>query len=290
MVIDVSKHEGAIDWRKVKASGVDATIIRCGYGSNMPKYDDPRYHENMRGALAAGLKVGVYLYSYAKTMEKASSEASHALRLIEPYRKEITLPIYYDVEEAGTEKGVKERVKLFCETIEKAGFRAGVYANIDWWRDYLGGVEKYTKWVASWRDSGKPVNKPDISNMGLWQYYAYGTVDGIEGARVDLSEAYGDIKEIIEKDDNKKEGVVEVELHVIRRESEYTEEVKTIQRNLKALGYKGKNKKELAVDGLFQNNTAYAVSRFQSDNGLVDDEIVGVKTWNKLLKERKAKE
>lgn len=288
MVIDVSYHEGAIDWCKVKNSGVQGVIIRCGYGRDFQKYDDKLYKANIEGALAVGLKVGVYLYSYAKDNDAARSEAAHALRLIEPYKDKITLPIYYDLEEPGTEKGAKERAVIFCETIKAKGYTVGVYANIDWWREYLNGLEQYTKWVASWRSSGKPENKPAISNMDLWQYYAYGTVDGITPGRVDLSEAYGFIADILNGNNDNKE-VFDMEFTTIRYGSKGSE-VKTLQRQLKELGYKGENKKVLAIDGIAKDNTIYAIRAFQADNKdmngkpLEVDGIAGEKTLTRLYK------
>lgn len=288
MVIDVSYHEGAIDWRKVKNSGVQGVIIRCGYGRDFQKYDDKLYKANIEGALAVGLKVGVYLYSYAKDNDAARSEAAHALRLIEPYKDKITLPIYYDLEEPGTEKGAKERAVIFCETLKAKGYTVGVYANIDWWKNYLNGLEQYTKWVASWRASGKPENKPVISNMDLWQYYAYGTIDGITPGRVDLSEAYGFIADILNGNNDNKE-VFDMEFTTIRKGSEGSE-VKTLQRQLKELGYKGENKKVLAIDGKAGANTVYAIKAFQAANKdmngkpLQVDGIAGEKTLTRLYK------
>lgn len=286
-VIDVSYHEGAINWQKVKNSGVQGVIIRCGYGRDFQKYDDKNYYQNIEGALAVGLKVGVYLYSYAKDNDAARSEAAHALRLIEPYKDRIALPVYYDLEEPGTEKGAKERAVIFCETLKAKGYTVGVYANIDWWREILTGLNQYTKWVASWRASGKPENKPEVSNMDLWQYYAYGTIDGISGARVDLSEPYGFIAEILNNDTGKE--VFEMQLETIRKGSEGSQ-VKTLQRSLKELGYKGENKKALSIDGKAGSNTVFAIRNFQADHNDMDgkplavDGIAGQKTLERLYK------
>ena len=93
LVVDVSYHNGVIDWKKAKAAGVVGAIIRCGYGRDFTKYDDTKYRANMDGALAAGIKVGVYIYSYAKTIDSAKSEAAHVLRLVNPYKSRISLPI-----------------------------------------------------------------------------------------------------------------------------------------------------------------------------------------------------
>jgi lysozyme len=188
MVIDVSIHNGGIDWAKVKASGVDGAIIRCGYGRDMTKQDDARFKSNIEGALAQGLRVGVYIYSYAKTEDSARSEANHVLRLIYPYKEKLSLPIYYDLEEQGTEKGAKERAVIFGDIIEKAGFWCGIYASLSWWTTHLSGLDRFTKWVAAWgSNNGKPNIKPSIKGLDLWQYTSKGKVDGINGF-VDLNE------------------------------------------------------------------------------------------------------
>lgn len=182
MVIDVSIHNGAIDWAKVKASGVDGAIIRCGYGRDLAKQDDARFRANIEGAIAQGLRVGVYIYSYAKSEDSARSEAAHVLRLIEPYKDKITLPVYYDLEENGTENGAKDRAIIFGNIIEKAGFWCGIYASLSWWQNYLKGLDRFTKWVAYWGvNNGRPNGKPNIQGLDLWQYTSKGSVDGIKG-------------------------------------------------------------------------------------------------------------
>ena len=188
MVIDVSIHNGIIDWAKAKAAGVTGAIIRCGYGRDLTKQDDANYKRNIEGALGQGLRVGVYIYSYAKTEEGARSEAAHILRLVEPYKNRITLPLYYDMEENGTQAGAKERAVVFGDIIEKAGFWCGIYANTYWWNNYLKGLEKYTKWVADWgNNNGQPHKKPTFSHTDLWQYTSNAHVNGISG-RVDANQ------------------------------------------------------------------------------------------------------
>lgn len=188
MVIDVSIHNGAIDWSKVKSSGVTGVIVRCGYGRDLKKQDDANFKRNIEGALSQGLRVGVYIYSYAKSEDSARSEAKHVLRLVEPYKDKITLPIYYDLEERGTESGAKERAIIFGDIIEAAGYWCGVYASLSWWQTYLKGLNRFTKWVAAWgSNNGKPNTKPSIDGVDLWQYTSNGKINGISG-RVDLNE------------------------------------------------------------------------------------------------------
>ena len=276
MIVDVSIHNGAINWRTAKESGVQGAIIRCGYGRDFTKYDDANFKANIEGALAVGIKVGVYLYSYAKSTESARSEAQHCLRLVNPYKSRISLPVYYDLEESGTESVAKANALVFGEILEKAGYTVGIYANEYWWNTYLKGLDKYAKWVAKWGSV-----KPADPKMELWQYDAHGRVNGI-GSGVDLDKAFGRIEQIINGKDPE-EGKVMVELSVIRKGSK-GEEVKTIQRLLKELGYKGENKKVLAVDGSAGSNTIFAICNFQRDRGLSVDGVCGSATWNELLK------
>lgn len=188
MLIDVSEHNGNIDWQKVKAAGVTGAIIRCGYGKNLKKQDDKKFTRNMDGAINAGLDIGVYLYSYATSTEAAKSEAAHVLRLIAPYKANINLPVYYDLEENGTENAAKANAVIFGDIIESAGYWCGIYASLSWFKTYLKGLDRFTKWVAAWgKNDGKPGNKPDISGVDLWQYTSNGKIDGISG-KVDLDE------------------------------------------------------------------------------------------------------
>lgn len=189
-VIDVSKHQGKIDWAKVKAVGnIDGVIIRCGYGRDILKQDDERFKENADACIKYGIPFGVYLYSYAKTVDDAKSEAEHVLRLIAPYKDNLSYPVYYDLEEAGTEKGAVERAIVFGDIIEKNGYWCGIYANQHWWRSYLkSGLNRFTKWVAKY-SSSKPSG---ISGTyDIWQYSSSGTVAGING-RVDMNICYRD--------------------------------------------------------------------------------------------------
>ena len=106
-VIDVSYHNGTIDWEKVKAAGVDGAILRCGYGDNIASQDDKQWKRNADECTRLGIPFGAYLYSYAKSTAQAKSEAEHALRLIKGYK--LSYPVYYDLEEHGTESGAVER-------------------------------------------------------------------------------------------------------------------------------------------------------------------------------------
>ena len=183
-VIDVSTHQGIIDWAKVKASGVDGAIIRCGYGSDIASQDDKQWKRNADECTRLGIPFGTYLYSYAKTTAQAKSEAEHVLRLVKGYN--LSYPIYYDLEEAGTETGAIERAKVFGDIIEAAGYWCGVYANKSWWTNHLVGLERFVKWVAQYNSVCTYSGSYD-----MWQYTSSGSIPGVNG-NCDVNWCYRD--------------------------------------------------------------------------------------------------
>ena len=182
-VIDVSYHNGVIDWAKVKADGVEGAIIRCGFGDNITSQDDEQFKRNADECTRLGIPFGVYIYSYAKTVAQAESEAQHVLRLISGYK--LSYPVYLDLEQAGTESGAIERANKFGDIIEAAGYWCGVYANKNWWDNYLAGLTRFTRWVARYN------SELGMDNVDIWQYTSGGTVAGISG-NVDMNHCYRD--------------------------------------------------------------------------------------------------
>ena len=190
-MIDVSVHNGVIDWDKVKASGIGGVLMRCGYGSDIESQDDKMFKRNADECSRLGIPFGVYLYSYAKNTDMAKSEADHALRLVKGYK--LSYPLYIDVEEASQSGIAKDVVKVFCEAVKAAGYMPGVYANENWWNNYLVGVDSYTKWVAKYGvNNGQPGNKPNVSNFDIWQYTSKGSCDGIGSSGLDMNICYRD--------------------------------------------------------------------------------------------------
>ena len=183
-LIDVSTHQGTIDWEKVKPQ-IDGAILRCGYGINIEKQDDAQFKRNADECTRLGIPFGVYLYSYANSVEKAKSEAAHVLRLIKGYK--LSYPVYLDLEENGTQNGAVERAIVFGDIIEKAGYWCGVYANLNWWNNHLKGLDRFTKWVAQYYSKCEYTG----SGLDIWQYSSKGKVDGIQG-NVDMNECYRD--------------------------------------------------------------------------------------------------
>ena len=187
-VIDVSAHQSKIDWA-VTAQHIDGAIIRCGYGQDVQNQDDIRFKENVEACIKYGIPFGVYIYSYARNVEMAKGEAKHVLRLLEPYKDDISFPVYYDMEEIGTEGTAVARAKIFGDMIEAAGYMCGIYANQNWWQNYLkDNLNQYTKWVAKYSNS-KPVGISGTYDM--WQYSSKGSVPGIKG-NVDMNICYRD--------------------------------------------------------------------------------------------------
>ena len=196
--IDVSKHQGNIDWAKVAADGVEFAFVRAGlrgYGTEGKLVEDDTFEQNVTGALQAGLKVGVYFYSQAITEEEVLEEANLVLEKVKPYN--IQLPIVFDVEKVSGGKGranalsVEERTHLaalFCQTIQDAGYKPMIYHNMEMGTLMLdlGQLEQYDKWFAYYNDD---LYYPYAYKV--WQYTEKGAVDGIN-EEVDLNIWFGD--------------------------------------------------------------------------------------------------
>ncbi len=192
--IDVSKHNGTIDWAKVKAAGVQFAMLRAGYGRYEGQKDE-YFEENYKNAKAVGLPVGAYHFSYAKTVEQAKAEAAYCKQLLAG--KSFEFPIAYDVEDDGqaslSKAEISAIVDAFCAEMEAAGYYVCVYMNLSWLNSKLTDdiFKKYDIWLAHWAKSTNFAR-----SYGMWQYTSDGAVDGISG-RVDLNYAYKDYPSII---------------------------------------------------------------------------------------------
>ena len=192
MGIDVSKWNGNIDWTAVSNSGVSYVIIRCGYrGSSQGSLiEDPKFAANIKGATAAGLKVGVYFFTQAVNEVEAVEEASMVLEQIRGYK--ISYPVFLDVEPSGGRADAISRetrtavCKAFCETIQGGGYTAGVYANKTWLTSKMnaGELSAYKIWLAQYA-----ANPSYSGRYDLWQYRSNGSVSGIKG-NVDMNLSY----------------------------------------------------------------------------------------------------
>lgn len=178
--VDVSKWQGNIDYSKVKATGIDFVIARIGYGM-YENQKDQEFEDNYKGAVANNLPIGVYLYSYALSVEDAKREAQITLKWLN--NRKLNLPVYYDIEDKSQETLSKETLTTMCETfckiIEEAGYWAGIYANKYWLTSHLDHEKlekKYTIWVAQYNTTNTYKGIYD-----MWQYTSQGRVNGING-------------------------------------------------------------------------------------------------------------
>ncbi|EPR07776.1 glycoside hydrolase family 25 protein [Ruminiclostridium papyrosolvens] len=196
--IDVSKHQGVIDWNKVKAAGIEFAILRAGFGNNNI---DEQFKRNISECNRLGIPVGVYWFSYALNAENAVREARQCIALIKPYKVEY--PVCYDIEydtvTRARKKGVTigkvqatAFVKAFCTEVQKAGYYATNYANKDYIRNMLdmNALRGFDLWYA-WYNKNC-----DRNDVGLWQYTSSGKVPGISG-NVDLNISFKDYPSII---------------------------------------------------------------------------------------------
>lgn len=193
--VDVSEHQGKIQWDKVAASGVKFAMVRLayrGWGSEGLVRADARGLENLNGAAEAGLQVGVYFFSQAITVEEAIEEARFLLELLDG--RELEMPVVFDWETVSSEDARTANMKratlnacalAFCQEIEAAGYKAMVYFNLDLARrmfDLLAIQQAgYDFWLAMYSDSLRYAYR-----VRMWQYTSSGTVPGIKG-RVDMN-------------------------------------------------------------------------------------------------------
>ena len=210
--VDVSKYQGDINWSKVKAAGAEFAIIRVGFRGyeTGSLNEDPKADYNVKEALKAGLKIGVYFYSQAITVNEGIAEADYVMSLLTEYGvgpRDLALPVVFDVEypsengryvgrlyTANLSKDTRTSITLaFLERVEAAGYRGCLYGS----RSALSGEIKcdmskiegrYPIWMAAYTTSHQAGYSGDYC---IWQHSCYGKVDGISGA-VDLDIWYDD--------------------------------------------------------------------------------------------------
>lgn len=191
--VDVSAHQGEIDWTQVAASGVEFAMLRAGYrgyGQEGKLMEDEQFSANLRGALDAGLDVGVYFFSQATNVWEAEEEARQLLAALEGYP--ITYPVVFDWErihhspartDAVEGKTVTLMAEAFCGLVEQAGYIPGVYFNQDmgYLELELDRLQNYVFWLAEYDAA------PEFCyDFALWQYTSKGSVPGIK-TPVDLN-------------------------------------------------------------------------------------------------------
>lgn len=266
--IDVSYCQTGVDYNKVKNSGIDAVIIRAGFGKETYQKDS-EFETHYKNAKKAGLAVGVYWYSYAYSVAEAKQEAKVCLACIKG--KTLELPVYYDLEESGqTRLGMSALTNIaiaFCDAIKSGGYRAGVYSNLNWLNNYIDYERlknKYSIWLAQW--SSNPSKSCDI-----WQNADNGRINGISG-NVDTD--------------------VIINKNIIKSKSEVTEEmIKYGSNNLATLAFKkqlitlynmGIIKTKVDNTAGFGNGTLKAVKEAQKAGNITANGVVTEKTVNAI--------
>ena len=162
MIIDVNEHNGVIDWEITKEH-IDGAIIRCGYGSNYTFQDDKYFTKNVTECERLNIPYGVYLYSYATNSKMAVSEGAHLLRLLE-HCNNVQLGVFLDCEENRQISVANDVIKQVRRIIEIAGYKFGIYANYNWFKNYIKPQEKDLIWLAQWE-----VLHPSL-DCDIWQY------------------------------------------------------------------------------------------------------------------------
>lgn len=189
--IDVSKHNGTIDWQKAKASGsVDFAVIRAGYG-RLISQKDVQFERNYAECKKYGIPCGTYWYSYAHSVSEIQTEARVFLEVIKG--KQFEYPVYLDFEEKSQfalgKAKCTEMAKAFLEILENAGYYAGIYSSKSHLENYFTEdiLRNYTVWVAHYGVSKTSYKYP----FDIWQYSSDGSVPGINH-RCDMNYCYKD--------------------------------------------------------------------------------------------------
>ena len=198
--IDVSSHNGGIDYNQVKASGIDFVMVRAGYGYG---YEDERFSQNVERAKASGLHVGAYWFIYALNEEQAKANADVFVGLLERYKGTFDMPVAcdfeYDSERYMRDSGVTPTralntaiIDAFCKRMEQYGYYVSNYLNPDYIQSRVNfsDVSQYDLWLAQWGTSAPSYE------CGMWQYSSDGSVAGVSG-RVDVNIANIDYPTLI---------------------------------------------------------------------------------------------
>lgn len=202
--IDVSHHQGTINWELLRQSGVKFAIIRMGVGVSDPSYSltfDREWENNIAGARAAGIDIGVYLYAYATTTSAALREAQLVVNELNKYQGYFTYPIWYDFENDNAKSNTKaqnaEVIKTFCDYVGNAGYYTGIYTYTSFFNSYIDDSQltAFDHWVAQYgSNDGEPHSVSYTGAYGMWQYTSLGggkvLAGSVESTGLDLDYAY----------------------------------------------------------------------------------------------------
>lgn len=189
--IDVSEHQGAVDWAQLAADGLDFALLRVGYrgyGESGSLVPDARFTDNIKGASENRIRIGAYFFSQATTVEEAEEEADFLLRLLTLHEpEEFSLPIFFDWEyiegaDARTDgvsgETVTECALAFCERLRDAGYTPGIYTyrSLAYTGYDLSRIREYPLWI------GAVGENPDFYyRFDIWQYSIHGSLNGVSG-------------------------------------------------------------------------------------------------------------
>jgi GH25 family lysozyme M1 (1,4-beta-N-acetylmuramidase) len=282
--IDISEWQSGVDYaRAVNEGGVEFAILRAGYSTSRDDMFETHYN-----GFSPRVPVGAYLYSYAKTAEDAEAEAAAMIEFCNG--KAFGLPLFIDMEESSVARLGRPRCTqialAFCDKLAEAGYRAGVYANANWFRNYLDAAvigKKYAIWCAAWSDT-----RPSEERTDIWQYGGeinYIRSNAVPGVGQPVDQNYILNEEVLSgftpappaEEIETEEDLVE--LTMLQKGME-GESVKALQILLNGYGF---DTGYSGADGIFGTYTDAAVRRFQKARGLDVDGIVGNDTWSALL-------
>ena len=261
--IDVSEHQGHIDWAKVAKDGVEFAIIRAGYGRELSQKDD-NFEQNYTAAKKAGIQVGAYWYSYADSVKRAEEEAKTCLKVLEG--KHFELPVFFDQEYeksilALSNKTRTDIILKFLEIIQAAGRKCGLYSSTNFITTKLEAsrLRQYPLWIAEY---GSKLHY--TGTVWAWQYSSKGRVSGILG-NVDCNHGY------FAQQTTSNDGLL--------RKGDTGAAIKLLQHRLNLVG------SQLRVDGIWGVATDQAVRNYQYKAGLTVDGVVGPKTQAALVRD-----
>lgn len=285
MIIDVSEHNGTLNWAVLKTQ-IEAAIIRCGYGRDSAAQDDKQWTRNVSECEKNGIPYGVYLYSYADNADDANSEAQHIRRCLKGHHPQ--LPVFYDLEEAKMNRCHSARSNYYAweSGMQGSGYQIGLYTGEYYYNTYMQGTAANWLWIARYgQDDGRvPAKKPvlqDGKRIHLWQYTSKGMTGHMDCSLVlDPSiMAAGSAAPAGQKVESMTTYTVgSYTLHDIKYAPRtYDECVKFLQQLLNAKVGAG-----LVEDGYCGAKTLAAIAQYQSM--VLRSTTCGKATWQNLLK------